>query len=417
MPKAKPSTAQGQYIVFTDGRKRVLVPRPKTHKMAVETARRHFPSIPEEDLRFQTDELAICDGKMTEIAAESWNMVDLLSLVAVAERHECPVPVPASGRRLGSGNAGSINLTFLYEGAQVGMKMKTNTRFSKVFSKLQSMFGPDLSVVYEGSRVHSDDTPESLSMEDQDDIYVRKEQFGGKPVIYLSSPAEIGVSVALTLTREWNFSVIYPVVPMKSSTTGQHIQWNVRTHSDGTLTEVNTGLDVAYLFWEAQTNHAIPLSPPASPVATQLITAESFSPLSSDLCPADSVLITVHDITPYLDKVLLGLGLHTEARTSFITYWLPSFLKHTHVALRFVPQAAYESAAVLDIQPVPDVVTRVFMLFKGIPEEALADWAGAGCGANDAEHWRGVVGVDVERASDTALFRVLEWGGMEVLAH
>ncbi|KAJ7658793.1 hypothetical protein DFH06DRAFT_1472781 [Mycena polygramma] len=396
-PKAKPSTAQSQYIVFTDGRKRVLVPRPKTHKAALETARRHIPSIKEEDLRFQTNELAICG-------------------VVVAERHKCPdaiVPVKASARGIGSDNATSIILKFTYlTGELVEVKLKTTTKFSKAFAKLLPLFGPDLAVIYEGSRVQPDATPESLYMEDQDDIYVRKAQLGGKPVIYLYSPAGIDVSVALTLTCEWNFSAIYLVVPMKSSSTGQHIQWNVRTHSDGNLTEGDTGLDVAYLFWEAHTNPGIPLSPPA----TRFTASEFFSPLRSDLSPADSVVIAVHDITPYFYKVLLSLGLHTEARTSFITYWLPSFLKHTHVALRFVPQAAYESAAVLDIHPVPDVVTRVFMLFKGLPDEALAEWADAECGANDAERWCGVVGSDVERASDTALFRVLEWGGMEVFA-
>ncbi|KAJ7616764.1 hypothetical protein DFH06DRAFT_105740 [Mycena polygramma] len=92
MPKAKPSTTENQYMVLTDGRRRVLVLRPKTYKAAVETARRHFPSIREEDLIFQTDELAICDGKMTEIAAESWNMVDLLSLVVVTERQTLRKP-------------------------------------------------------------------------------------------------------------------------------------------------------------------------------------------------------------------------------------------------------------------------------------------------------------------------------------
>ncbi|KAJ6459124.1 hypothetical protein C8R47DRAFT_1244441 [Mycena vitilis] len=115
--------------------------------------------------------------------------------------------------------------------------------------------------------------------------------------------------------------------------------------------------------------------------------------------------------------VFLGLGLHTEARTSFITYWLPSFVEHKRVALRFVPQAAYETAAALDISPQPDVVTRVFMLFKGISDDALGEWEEAQSGDDDAERWRKVVGVDARRASDASLLRVLEWGGMEILAH
>ncbi|KAJ6549872.1 hypothetical protein B0H19DRAFT_1264764 [Mycena capillaripes] len=331
MPKAKASTAhqnpQEPLLVLTDGRKRVLILRPKTYKAAVETAHRHFPSIKTMDMVFQTSQLAICQEEMTDISPESWDAV--VHLVSSVMR-------------------------------------------------------------------------------------------GGKPVIYLYSPTETTVSVALTLTREWNFSAIYPVVPTKPSPsgTGERIQWNVCTHLDGSLTELNTGLDVTYLFWEAHINHGIPPSPPASPALAHFNTAQSFSPLTSDLSPADSVLIAVHDITPYLDKVLLALGPHTEARTSFITFVFFSFSKpsHTHVALRFVPQAAYETTAALDIQPVPDVVTRIFMLFKGVDDGALGEWKEAKPTAGDAERWRRVVGGDFHRALNAALFRVLEWGGMEVLA-
>jgi hypothetical protein len=97
-------------------------------------------------------------------------------------------------------------------------------------------------------------------------------------------------------------------------------------------------------------------------------------------------------------------------------YWLPSFLKHTHVALRFVPQISYSRAAQLEIVPRPDAVTRVFMLFKGVPEGRLAEWVNAiGRSTEDVKFWMQIVGVDVEKAEDEKLFRVLEWGGMEVL--
>jgi hypothetical protein len=97
-------------------------------------------------------------------------------------------------------------------------------------------------------------------------------------------------------------------------------------------------------------------------------------------------------------------------------YWLPSFLKHNYIALRFVPQSAYERAAPLDISPQPDIVTRIFMLFKGVGEDQLAAWAGAQAMAErDVAWWGDVVGVELGRASDTTLFRVLEWGGMEVV--
>ncbi|KAF7369527.1 hypothetical protein MVEN_00282500 [Mycena venus] len=57
------------------------------------------------------------------------------------------------------------------------------------------------------------------------------------------------------------------------------------------------------------------------------------------LIPRFRPRLAVCGITPYLDNILGALGLHTEARTSFITYWFPSLLKHTHVTLRFVARS------------------------------------------------------------------------------
>lgn len=161
-----------------------------------------------------------------------------------------------------------------------------------------------------------------------------------------------------------------------------------------------------------------PTSPPPSPIGPPAPSGETFDPLTSDVSPATSVLLPTAALTPYLDSALRALGLHTEARTSFITYWLPALLAHTHVALRFVDQAAYARAAPLDVRPAPDVVTRVFMLFRGIETGAAEGdrWAPARARAlQGVEWWKHVVGVDEVKAADETLFRVLEWGGMEVL--
>jgi len=57
------------------------------------------------------------------------------------------------------------------------------------------------------------------------------------------------------------------------------------------------------------------------------------------------------------------------------------------------------------------------MLFRGVAEGDLRLWGQAVARAtaeDGARFWTQVVGVDVVRASDCGLFRVLEWGGMEV---
>ena len=74
----------------------------------------------------------------------------------------------------------------------------------------------------------------------------------------------------------------------------------------------------------------------------------------------------------------------------------------------------YNHAAHLDITPKPDIVTRVFMLFRGLAMDDLADWAEAVERADSEIDWRTIVGADVEGVQCENLFRVLEWGGMEV---
>jgi len=57
------------------------------------------------------------------------------------------------------------------------------------------------------------------------------------------------------------------------------------------------------------------------------------------------------------------------------------------------------------------------MLFRGGTKGDLPLWSQAvarGSASDGATFWAQVVGVDAVRASNRGLFRVLEWGGMEV---
>ena len=77
----------------------------------------------------------------------------------------------------------------------------------------------------------------------------------------------------------------------------------------------------------------------------------------------------------------------------------------------------YSQAAPLDTSPQPDIVTRVFMLFQKVDSSQLDLWADAVKRAgDDVEFWREIVGVgSKDRQEDKNLFRVLEWGGMEII--
>jgi hypothetical protein len=110
----------------------------------------------------------------------------------------------------------------------------------------------DCRLYYDGNGVNLADTLGSREVNDGDEMDLIEQQTGGKPVIYLYSPLDIDASVKLSLMAEWRFSAVYPAVPSKTIHGEQHIEWHVHTHEDGSLTEKNTGLDVSYLFWEAE---------------------------------------------------------------------------------------------------------------------------------------------------------------------
>jgi hypothetical protein len=241
-----------------------------------------------------------------------------------------------------------------------------------------------------------------------------------KPVIYLYPPSSLAdVTVELALASSWRFSAVHPpprtTVPPGEPHTAQALTWTVAAEPDGTLVDKTSGMEVSYLYWEANANSQL-VTPDASRAATPIANMETFDPARPSLNPGDSVLLPISEVPGYLDGVLKALALHTEARTSFITYWLPDMLKYEYVALRFVAQDAYEQAAPMRIAPVPDVVTRVFMLFRGVAVGDVGLWeaASARAASYGATFWANVVGVNAARATDSSLFRVLEWGGMEV---
>ncbi|KAF8603244.1 hypothetical protein BDV93DRAFT_544910 [Ceratobasidium sp. AG-I] len=310
-------------------------------------------------------------------------------------------------------------------GKGIHMKVSTSTPISRIQRALEELEGYSpggYRLLYDGNKVCGTQTVGSLGMWDGDDLDISVQQCGGKPVIYLFPPqSQRDVHVRLSLVDSWNFSALYPPTSIKPGPTtsprlAQSVSWTVDASPDGTLLDKGTNREVSYLFWEAHTVLDLLATPassrPGSPSGPSDIT---FDPLRARLEPSNSALLPLDKATAYIDDTLLALGLHAEARTSFITYWLPSLQAHKFTALRFIPQNEYETAAPMSISPTPDVVTRVFMLFQGVNEVDLERWEPALVRATqNPSTWRDIVGVDMEKAADASLFRVLEWGGMEV---
>ncbi|KAJ7911605.1 ubiquitin-related domain-containing protein [Mycena leptocephala] len=75
-----------------------------------------------------------------------------------------------------------LNLNITYEGNQITVKVKPNTKFTKIFQAAEQKFGKDAGTfkfVYDGTRIGKDDTPADLGIEDGDQIDCFLEQVGG----------------------------------------------------------------------------------------------------------------------------------------------------------------------------------------------------------------------------------------------
>jgi len=62
------------------------------------------------------------------------------------------------------------------------------------------------------------------------------------------------------------------------------------------------------------------MTPNTSRAGTPVGDLEAFDPARPSVSPGDSVLLPIGKVAGYLDTALKALALHTEARTSFITY-------------------------------------------------------------------------------------------------
>ncbi|KAJ7471958.1 ubiquitin-related domain-containing protein [Mycena latifolia] len=75
-----------------------------------------------------------------------------------------------------------LNIKLTYDGNEITVKVKPNTKFTKIFQAAEQRFGKDsgtFKFVYDGTRINRDDTPADLNMENDDQIDCFLEQLGG----------------------------------------------------------------------------------------------------------------------------------------------------------------------------------------------------------------------------------------------
>ena len=178
-----------------------------------------------------------------------------------------------------------------------------------------------------------------------------------KPVIYLYPEEETLISVKLDYNGE--LTSTYPTY---------EDGWNVIAQPDGALIDPETGREYYCLFWEGATNVEYDLS--------------------------EGFVMPGNETEAFLEESLAVLGLTEREANEFIIYWLPRMEGNAYNLISFQNEI-YTDNAKLDIEPAPDSILRVFMVWQGLDEPV------------EVETQR------LESAERTG-FTVVEWGGCQV---
>lgn len=178
-----------------------------------------------------------------------------------------------------------------------------------------------------------------------------------KPVIYLYPTSEQKINVKLDFKGE--LTCTYP--EYKNG-------WSVLAKPDGTLINEEDGKEYSYLFWEGVGKQHWDLS--------------------------EGFVVKGEDTKDFLQETLSRMGLTPKEYNEFIVYWLPEMKDNKYNLIKFEGKA-YEEEAKLSIDPTPDSILRVFMVYKPL---------------NKAVKVKKQEIPTFERKG----FTVVEWGGLEV---
>ncbi len=199
-----------------------------------------------------------------------------------------------------------------------------------------------------------------ISFEVKDaEIEIQEEIADAKPVIYLYPEKETEVNVKLTY--DGKLTCVYPEY---------NGGWTVRARPDGTLYDKN-GREYYCLYWEGQPN-------------TPRVYDKNVG-----------FVVKGSDTAEFLREKLLYLGLNEREANEFIIYWLPQMEDNNYNYIYFSGEE-YTKSARLDIDPAPDTLIRVMMVWEPLDIP------------------RRVTEQKLEKAPERNGFTAVEWGGTKI---
>ena len=149
----------------------------------------------------------------------------------------------------------------------------------------------------------------------------------GKPVIYLYP--EHATEVSVYLEPQGGFSYTEPQYDNG---------WKVLAQPDGTLTEIQSGKQYPYLFWEGRGG-----------IYEQ---------------PKKGFVVAQSNVHTFLLSSLTKLGLNTKEIANFVEFWEPRMQGSPYYFVSFLGTQAMDTLAPMLVVPKPDTIIRILMDFS-----------------------------------------------------
>lgn len=144
--------------------------------------------------------------------------------------------------------------------------------------------------------------------------------------------------------------------------------WNVRANPDGKLTDLRTGKQHNYLFWEG-----IGLNYPENDKGW---------------------VIKREDVSSFIDDKLSLLGLRGRELDDFKAYWVNRLTEHPYYKLSFLTQEQFNEIAPLEVSQNPNTAIRILMTAEGL------------------DSFRSIEPQELKAAPARTGFTLIEWGGV-----
>ncbi|THH08658.1 hypothetical protein EW146_g8924 [Bondarzewia mesenterica] len=207
----------------------------------------------------------------------------------------------------------------------------------------------------------------------------------------LLAPSVQYCDVTLSCSPMWKLGLTWP---QAEAVDEGKVKYFLRVHPGGGFEHFETEMVATSIYYEAMPEPSL-LDP------------------NEFVAPRNSFAMSFGDFIPHLMNVLDQLGLSVQARTDFINTHLHDFSAHKNIAYRFLSPARIAAAIDMSVTADDCVFTRLFLIFRGLSDDDLGIFAGAGEKEANAHNWRELVGWS-ENSKDPTAFRVLETSVLEV---